>query len=132
MGLNRKSREMIDNIYREMRLIYANNIVSKQEYRLDSVFNTYISIQVLDKSNQRWIIRWDFYPHPSTGQIVNIAIYADELDLTFLGISTSRLCFNLPITNVSIDNQGMLPYIDVYIKAYDENTKGYPFEPTSN
>ncbi|MEY8588386.1 MULTISPECIES: hypothetical protein [Bacteria] len=132
MGFNKKSREITDNIHREMVLVYEDYIVSKTEHRIDSAFNTYISIQVFHKYSQKWVIRWDFYPHPATGQIANVAIYADELDLIFLDISTSRLCFNLPITDVSIDNQGMLPYIDIYIRAYNENTKGYPFEPESN
>lgn len=135
---NQKSREIIRNIYDELREypVFNECYVSAEEQRLNSVFNTYITLQICPHPGAPWIIRYDFYSdseytHDPSGRIGSIAIYAENLDMILDGILSCGKCLGLPITEASIDRGGNLPYIDVYLAAYDENSKGYPFEKSS-
>lgn len=135
---NKKSRKIIQNIYDELREypVFNKCYVFAEELRLDSVFNTYITLQICPHPGMPWIIRYDFYsdtgysPNP-TGRIGSVAIYAENLNIILDGILSCGKCLGLPIKEAFIDRGGNLPFVDVYIDAYDENSKGYPFEKSS-
>lgn len=135
---NKKSRQIIQNIYDESRNnpIHEGFFVFAEEIRLNNIFNTYVTLQLCPYQGAPWLERYDFYSDAEyslnpTGRIGSIAIYyALEmmLDMQLGKILHSGKCLGLPIKEASIDRGGNLPFIDVYLDAYDENSKGYPFE----
>ena len=113
LSLNQKSRQMIDNVYCGIKANYPQYVVEKVgtgNIQVDGVFlNVY--------SNGTLVNSYLFSPGIS-GEIESIAIYGQALQGHYNTISRSRNIFGLPVDDISIDNGGLSPYVDITIGQY--------------
>ena len=113
LSLNQKSRQMIDNVYRGFKTNYPQYVVEKVgtgNIQVDGVFlNVY--------SNEALVNSYLFSPGIN-GEIESIAIYGQALQGHYNTISRSRNVFGLPVDDISIDNAGLSPYVDIIIGRY--------------
>ena len=113
-SLNRQSQQMIQNI--------ANGFKSHPMYQGYDISTFAYDMQtggVMMDVEKNGVVKKKFLFMPNErGDIYNIAIYGQSLDSECQAIRNSGLCFGLPVEEVSIDNEGMSRFVDVYIGDY--------------
>ena len=111
---NERSQHLIENIYNQfvMESSSANFNVEMYDYENG------IMIEFSDE-NQQIVSKMLFYPLPPYKyDIWSIAIYGKNLEEKYEAISKSRTCFGLPVIDIKFDNEGLTPFVDIYIGNY--------------
>lgn len=113
-SFNGQSQQMIQNICDGFR-----NHPAYQSYEISTYEYDIRTGSVMMDVEKNGVVKKKFLFMPNEkGDIFNIAIYGQSLDHECQAIRKSGLCFGLPIEDVSIDNEGISRYIDVYIGDY--------------
>ena len=111
---NEQSLQLIDNICNQFRTHPAY-----QDYEIDTyIYDLRLGSVMLDVEKEGVIKHKYLFMPNDKGDIFNIAIYQRSIDHEFQSIKNSRLCFGLPVKDVSIDDEGLSRFIDVYIGDY--------------
>lgn len=111
---NKLSEQLIQNICNEFR-----NHPVYQGYDIDTYrYDMHTGSVMLDVGKNGVVKHKYLFMPNNKGDIYNIAIYQKSIDHEFQSIRNSGLCFGLPVEDVSIDNEGMSRFIDVYIGDY--------------
>lgn len=112
-SFNEKSLRMIDNIY--------NNFLSHplfsncQIERINDFRNGTVQLDVYLNGN--FYNKYMFCPD-SMGNIESVAIYGASLMEHLRKIETSMKFCDINVLEVSIDNEGCSPYVDIILDAY--------------
>lgn len=111
---NKQSEQLINNICNEFRShpVYLG-------YDIDTYIYDINTGSVMLDVGKNGVVKHKYLFIPNDkGDICNIAIYQKSIDHEFQSIKNSGICFGLPVVDVSIDNEGMSRFIDVYIGDY--------------
>lgn len=113
--LNEHSQQLVRNVYNNFRVhpTYAKYNVEMSGY--DAMKG---SITINISLNNQLVNRFDFYGTPFGGRIGSIAIYGANLNGHLNSIRGSMTVFGLVVEDISIDNAGFSPYVDVQLKPY--------------
>jgi len=111
---NERSQQLIEDIYKHFVIesCFANFNIEMYDYENG------IMIEFSDES-QQIVTQILFYPLPPYKyDIWSIAIYGKNLEEKYEAINKNRTCFGLPVIDIKFDNEGLNPFVDVYIGVY--------------
>lgn len=109
--LNSESLQMIDNICNGFKRFEDYSIVTTNDNWSTGTF--YVDIYHMESFCSKYM----FCP-TTNGKIGSIAIYGAGLSDHLRKIQASMNCFGLSVAEVSIDNGGITPYVDVILNPY--------------
>lgn len=114
MALNKDSMLRINNILEDIRTHPYYQKYDVRSYLYD--FRSGAHAIHLFK-NLQGVNLFLFFPG-NKGEISSIAIYGSSLNGHLQAILSSMKIFGMEVEEAYLDNQGMSPYVDVYLKPY--------------
>ena len=114
LSLNQNSIRMVDRVYLGFKIKYPQWKVEK--YNSGDIHCNGIFLDVYRPSGE--LANKYFFCPGVNGEIASIAIYGVALQNHYNTISSSRVCFGLPVTDICIDREGLSDFVDIQIGSY--------------
>lgn len=114
MALNQDSMLRINNIVSNLRTSPFYKMYDVRSYLYDFRSGAH-AIHLFE--NEQAVNLFLFFPG-NKGEISSIAIYGSSLNGHLQAIRSSMKIFGMDVDEVEYDNQGLSPYVDVYLKPY--------------